>query len=114
MLSQRRVVLDDVETITAYCEDLSKYLNESELTERRTFIEFFVKEIMVEPGGALVRYSIPMPADSPIGGRDSEEVALHSSVLSTVKSGGPLGTRTQNPRLKRPLLCQLSQRPTLR
>ena len=60
MLSQRRVVLDDVETITAYCEDLSKYLNESELTERRAFIESFVKEIVVQPGGALVRYTIPI------------------------------------------------------
>ena len=89
LLSQRRVVLDDVETITAYCEDLSKYLNESELTERRAFIESFVKEIVVQPGGAVVRYAIPMPEDSPIGGRDSEEVALHGPVLSTVKSGGP-------------------------
>ena len=35
LLSQRRVVLDEVETITAYCENLSRYLNESELTERR-------------------------------------------------------------------------------
>ena len=95
MLSQRRVVLDDVETITAYCEDLSKFLNESELTERRAFIESFVKEIVVQPGGALVRYTIPMPEDSPIGGRDAEEMALHSSVLSTVKSGGPDWTKSK-------------------
>ena len=33
MLSQRREVLDDVETITAYAQDLSVFLNESELTE---------------------------------------------------------------------------------
>ncbi|MYC36831.1 MAG: recombinase family protein [Chloroflexi bacterium] len=95
LLSQRRVVLDDVETITAYCEDLSRYLNESELTERRAFIESFVREIVVQPGGALVRYSIPMPEDSPIGGRDSEELALHSPVLSTVKSGGPDWTKSR-------------------
>ena len=30
MLSQRREVLDDVETITAYAQDLSVFLNESE------------------------------------------------------------------------------------
>ena len=89
MLSQRRVVLDDVETITAYTQDMSNYLRESELTERRAFIESFVKEIVVEPGGALVRYTIPMPEDSPIGERDAEEMALHSPVLSTVKRGGP-------------------------
>lgn len=39
--SQRREVLDDLETITAYALDLSMFLNESELTERRAFIESF-------------------------------------------------------------------------
>ena len=86
MLSQRREVLDDVETIAAYAQDMSVFLNESELTERRAFIESFVKEIVVQPGGALLRYTIPMPQDSPIGGMDAEEVALHAPVLSTVKS----------------------------
>ena len=88
MLSQRREVLDDVETIAAYAQDMSVFLNKSELTERRAFIESFVKEIVVQPGNALVRYTIPMPQDPPIGGMDAEEVALHAPVLSTVKSGG--------------------------
>ena len=96
MLSQRRIVLDDVETIAAYCQDLSRYLNQSELTERRAFIESFVKEIVVQPGNAVVRYSIPMPEDSPIVGRDTEEVALDAPVLSTVKLGGPGWTRTND------------------
>ena len=39
------------------------------------------------PDNALLRYSIPMPEDAPIGGRDAEDVALHAPVLSTVKSG---------------------------
>ena len=60
ILSQRREVLDDVETITAYAQDLSMFLNESELTERRAFIESFVKEIVVMPGNAVVRYTIPI------------------------------------------------------
>ena len=89
ILSQRREVLDDVETITAYALDLSVFLNESELTERRAFIESFVKEIVVMPGNAVVCYSIPMPDDSRIPGRDAEELALNGSVLSTVKFGGP-------------------------
>ena len=95
MLSQRREVLDDVETIAAYAQDMSVFLNESELTERRAFIESFVKEIVVQPGNALVRYTIPMPQDSPIGGMDAEEVALHAPVLSTVKSGGPDWTKSR-------------------
>ena len=95
LLSQRRVALDDVQTITAYAEDMSEFLNESELTERRAFIESFVKEIVVRPGNAVVRYSIPMPEDSRIPGRVAEEVALHGPVLSTVKYGGPDWTKSR-------------------
>ncbi len=96
MLSQRRVILDEVETITAYAQDLSRYLRESELTEQRAFIKSFVKEIEVEPGGAMLRYTIPMPDDSPIGEADTEEMALHGPVLSSVKRGGPGWTRTND------------------
>ena len=88
ILSQRRASLDDVETIAAYAEDMSEFLKESELTERRAFIETFVKEIVVVPGNALMRYTIPMPDDSPIPGRNAEEMVLNGSVLSTVKNGG--------------------------
>ena len=41
-------------SFTAYAQDLSVFLNESELTERRAFIESFVKEIVVMPGNAVV------------------------------------------------------------
>ena len=60
ILADRRAVLDDVETITAYAKDMRDFLNESELTERRAFIESFVKEIVVMPGDALMRYTIPI------------------------------------------------------
>ncbi|MDE0100509.1 MAG: hypothetical protein OXM87_13055 [Truepera sp.] len=43
---------------------MSEFLMGSELTERRAFIETFVKEIVVVPGDALMRYTIPMPEDS--------------------------------------------------
>ena len=92
ILADRRAVLDDVETITAYAKDMRDFLNESELTERRAFIESFVKEIVVMPGDALMRYTVPMPDDSLIPGRAAEKVALNGSVLSTVKNGGPSKT----------------------
>ena len=94
-LAERREVLDDVETITAYARDMSEFLKESELTERRAFIETFVKEIVVIPGNALLRYTIPMPDDSPIPGRNAEDMALNGSVLSTVKNGGPNWTNVR-------------------
>ena len=64
ILSQRRAYLDDVSTIAAYAKDMKDFLQESELTERRAFIESFVKEIIAIPGDALIRYTVPMPDDS--------------------------------------------------
>ena len=94
-LSERREVLDDVETITAYAEEMREFLGTSELTESKAFIRSFVKEIAVAPGAATIRYTIPMPGDSPLRGGKAEEVALGGPVLSTVKSGdGPGWIRT--------------------
>ena len=89
VLAQRRKVLDDVNTIAAYAKDMKDFLNESELTERRAFIQSFIKEIVVVPGDALLRYTVPMPDDSSIPGRAAEKVALNGSVLSTLPDGGP-------------------------
>ena len=89
VLAQRRKVLDDVNTIAAYAKDMKDFLKESELTERRAFIQSFVKEIVVVPGDALLRYTVPMPDDSLIPGRAAEKVTLPVPVLSTLPDGGP-------------------------
>ncbi len=93
-LGQRRKVLEQVETIAAYAQDMSRFLKKSGLTERRTFIESFVKEIVVTPDNALMRYTVPMPVDSLAPGMSAEDMALNGSVLSTVPVGGPRATRT--------------------
>ena len=92
ILSERRAYLDDVSTIAAYAKDMKDFLQESELTERRGFIESFVKEIIVIPGDALIRYTVPMPDDSFLAGRAAENVPLDASVLSTVHVGPPFLT----------------------
>ena len=92
ILSQRRADLDDVETIAAYAKDMKDFLNESELTERRAFIETFVKEIVVMPGDALLRYTVPMPDDSLIPGKKVQEIPLNGSVVSSVKASPPIFT----------------------
>ena len=89
ILAERRAVLDDVETIAAYAKEMRDFLVESELTERRAFIESFVKEIVVTPDDALLRYTVPMPEDSLIPGGATEKVALDGAVLPIVKKGGP-------------------------
>ena len=63
---------------------MNRFLQKSELTERRAFIETFVKEIELLPDNAVVRYTVPMPDDSFLAGRATEKVALDASVLSTV------------------------------
>ena len=92
LLKERRQLLDSADTIATFAEEMSEFLKTSELTERRAFIETFVKEIVVVPGDALLRYTIPMPEDSRIPGRNAEDMALNGSVLSTVKNGGPAKT----------------------
>ena len=113
LLSERRVILDEVDTITAFARDMSDYLVKSSLTESRAFIKSFIKEIAVAPGKATIRYTIPMPSDSRIPGKDTEEVALRSPVLSTVHDGGDRGTRTPNLGIANAALSQLSYIPTL-
>ena len=94
ILAVRMQGLGDEETIAAYVKEMSDFLMESELTETRAFIRSFVKEIGVVPGKATIRYTIPMPKDSPIKGRDAQEIALSAPVLSTVTHGGQCRTRT--------------------
>ncbi len=95
ILAERGKVLDDVETNAAYAREMRDFLVESELTERRAFIESFVKEIVVTPDDALLRYTVPMPEDSMIPGGATEKVALDGTVLPTVKKGGPDWTKSR-------------------
>ena len=76
-------VLNDVATIVAYAQDMRLLLAKSQITERRAFVNTFVKEIVVMPGNARIRYTTPMPGDNRIPGSNAEEVALDGSVLST-------------------------------
>ena len=86
VLSQRRLVRDDAETIAAKALDMTAFLKESELHERRDFIATFVRETVVVPGKAVIHYKIPMPDDSHSPGAKSEEILL--SGLSTSVANG--------------------------
>ena len=94
-LAQRRAVLDDVRTITAYAQDMNRFLRKSELTERRAFIETFVKEIKLLPDNAVVRYTVPMPDDSLIPGEKVQEIPLNGSVVSPVDVSPPNWTKSR-------------------
>ena len=95
ILAQRNSVLEDVETITAYAQDVRKFLQKSELTERRAFIETFVKEIELLPDNAVVRYTVPMPDDSLIPAKKVEQIPLNGSAVSTVAVSPPDLTKSR-------------------
>ena len=88
ILSQRRSVKNDLETIVARAQDTGEFLKESELSERKAFAETFVREIVVTPGKAVIHYAVPMPGDSHTPGADSEEVPLNISAKSASKTPG--------------------------
>ena len=99
ILTQRRSVLDNVKTIEAYAKEMRDFLKQSELTKRKAFIQSFVKEIVVVPGDALLRYTVPMPNDSLIPGKAIEKMALNNPVLVSVHRSRLQEIRTNCPEL---------------
>ena len=95
ILTQRRSVLDDVNTVEAYAKEMRDFLKHSELTERKAFIQSFVKEIVVMPDDALLRYTVPMPNDSLIPGKAIEKLALNDPVLVSVHRSPPSWTKSR-------------------
>ena len=106
-LAERRAVLDSAEVIAAFAREMSEFLRTSELTESKAFIRSFVKEIAVQPGTATIRYTIPTPPDSPIGGRDAAEVELPEAVRV---GGGSVGSGAPGDRLRSQAAAQPSDR----
>ena len=97
VLAGRRVGLDDAKTIAAFAQDMSRFLRESDFTERKSFIRSFVKEVVVDPEKATIRYTVPTPPDGPLQGLSTEEIVLNGAVLPTVRPGTPGETRTPAP-----------------
>ena len=110
-LSGRRVLLDNAETIAVFARDMSEYLESSDLTETKSFIRSFVKEIVARPGRATINYTMPIPGDGASGLRDASDIALRSPVINTVPACGDRGTRTPNLGIANAALSQLSYIP---
>ena len=58
LLSDRRVELADMETVTQYVADLHNLLNDSTLTEKKSFIKSFVGEVRVTGTKVLLAYNL--------------------------------------------------------
>ena len=88
VLARHRSALGNAGEIAEYARAMDDFLDRSEVTERRAFIESFVREIVVVPGAALLRYTMPMPDDSRIPGRVTERLALDTSALPNMRVDG--------------------------
>jgi site-specific DNA recombinase len=71
-MSQQKLELASPETVRQYVEDLRQFIDSRELTERRSFIKSFVKEIRVIGNEGRIRYTFPIPPDS----HDEEELGV--------------------------------------
>ncbi len=79
-MSDRRVELVNLETMTEYIADMQAVLLEGTLVERKAFIRSFVKDIQVAGEKAVLSYSPP-------GLPNKVELNLES-VPRTVQYGG--------------------------
>ena len=59
-MSDRKVELADLETVSCYVDDLHNLLKEGTLAERRAFIRSFIKEVKVTGNEAVLTYTIPI------------------------------------------------------
>ena len=71
--------------VTRYVDDLRDLLEQSSLTERKSFIGSFVKEVKVSGEEVLLTYTVPLPPK----GISEEKL---SGVLHSVHCGRPVGT----------------------
>ena len=79
-LSQRQIEPLDEDTVKHYVEDMRDLLSNSPLTDRRSFVKSFVKELKVTGNEVLMTYTMPVPPK----GASEERVP----VLDTVQYGG--------------------------
>ena len=79
-MSDRKVELADLETISGYVNDLHDLLKEGSLAERRSFIRSFVREVTVTGDEVVLNYTMPLLSDNITIGKEG--------VLPTVQYGG--------------------------
>jgi len=65
LLSNRKVELADVNTVTSYVEDLRNLLDKSCIAEKKSFIKSFVREVKVTGSEVSINYTMPVSVGFP-------------------------------------------------
>jgi site-specific DNA recombinase len=86
LLADRHKELVELEMVARCVDDLRNLLEESSITERKSFIRSFVKEIKVTGDEVLLTYTMPLPPEGTLEER--------ATVLYSVRSSGAGGIRT--------------------
>ena len=107
MIEERRELLASADAVEKYAERLNGLLVSSSASAKKMFLRSFVKEILVERDGLVMRYTIPTPRESD-GDPDPEEGGLPGVVPATVQYGAGDRSRTCSLFRRRELLCPLS------
>jgi DNA invertase Pin-like site-specific DNA recombinase len=64
LTSQRKIELADTRVVGEYVDDLYRFLDCSDLSERKAFVKSFIKEITVTGHEGRIRYTLPLPSDN--------------------------------------------------
>lgn len=80
-LANQNAFLTDLERIKAYARDLKTYLREGNEDTLKQIFHLVIEKIIVRPGSATIRYTIPMPPDGAGDWMMSEELDLDGPVL---------------------------------
>ena len=86
VIEERRELLASADAVEKYAERLNGLLVSSSASAKKMFLRSFVKEILVERDGLVMRYTIPTPRESD-GDPDPEEGGLPGVVPATVQYG---------------------------
>ncbi len=80
-VANQNAFLTDLERIKAYARDLKTYLREGNEDALKQIFHLVIEKIIVRPGSATIRYTIPMPPDGTGDWMLSEELDLDGPVL---------------------------------
>lgn len=80
-LANQNAFFTDLDRIKAYARDLNTYLREGNEDTLKQIFHLVIEKIIVRPGSATIRYTIPMPPDDAGDWMLSEELDLDGPVL---------------------------------
>ena len=74
--SERQDFICDERRLRDAAWNMDTYLDSSEPEAVRQLLESFIKEVLVRPGAATIRYTVPMPPLAPSGGVTEDVISL--------------------------------------